>query len=57
MSVLYQRRRENKKMKKLFRIIKEYWVWITSKRVQEAINDESITYDEVCKIVAEEMAK
>lgn len=44
-------------MKKLFRIIKEYWVWITSKRVQEAINDESITYDEVCKIVAEEMAK
>ena len=44
-------------MKKLFRIIKEYWVWITSKRVQEAINDESISYDEVCRIVEEEMKR
>lgn len=44
-------------MKKIFRIIKEWWVWLTSKKVQEAINDESVTYDEVCKIVEEEMQR
>ena len=43
-------------MKKFFRIIKEYWVWITSKKVQEAINN-GAEYDEVCKIVEEEMKR
>lgn len=44
-------------MKKLFRIIKEWFIWLTSKRVGQAIDDESITYEEVCKIVQEEMLK
>lgn len=43
-------------MKKVFRIIKEYWVWLTSKKVQEAINN-GAEYDEVCKIVEEEMKR
>lgn len=41
-------------MKKFFRIIKEWFIWITSKRVGQAIND-GATYEEVCKIVQEEM--
>lgn len=43
-------------MKKLFRKIKEWFIWLCSKRVGQAIND-GATYDEVCKIVEEEMAK
>ena len=43
-------------MKKLFRKIKWWFTYLISKRVGQAIND-GATYDEVCKIVEEEMAK
>ena len=43
-------------MKKLFRWIKEWFVWLTSKRLHNAIND-GATYEEACKIVEEEMSK
>ena len=43
-------------MKKFFRIIKEWFIWLTSKKVGQAIND-GATYEEVCKIVQEEMLK
>lgn len=43
-------------MKKFFRWLKEWFVWLTSDRVGQAIND-GATYDEVCKIVEEEMAR
>lgn len=43
-------------MKKLFVKIKEWFIWITSKKVGQAIN-EGATYEEVCGIVKEEMAK
>lgn len=43
-------------MKKFFRIIKEWFIWLTSKRVGQAIND-GATYEEVCKIVQEEMQR
>ena len=43
-------------MKTIFRIIKEWWVWLTSKKVQEAINN-GAEYPEVCKIVEEEMKR
>lgn len=40
----------------MFKKIKEWWVWMTSKRVLEAINND-LPYEDVCKIVEEEMAK
>ena len=40
----------------MFRKIKEWWVWLTSKRVGQAIND-GATYDEVQAIVEEEMQR
>ena len=40
-------------MKKIFRKLKEWFIWLTSKKVGQAIND-GATYEEVCKIVAEE---
>ena len=43
-------------MKKFFKKVKEWFVWFTSKRVLDAINN-GATYDEVCKIVEEEMSK
>lgn len=43
-------------MKKLFTKIREWIVWVTSKRVLEGINN-GATYDEVCNIVKEEMSK
>ena len=42
--------------KKFFRGIKEWWVWLTSKKVGQAIND-GATYDEVQAIVEEEMQR
>jgi hypothetical protein len=42
--------------RKFFRGIKEWWVWLTSRRVGAAINNGS-SYEEVCKIVEEEMAR
>ena len=43
-------------MKKIFRKIREWFVWLTSKRVLDAINSNA-TYDEVCNIVEEEMSR
>lgn len=43
-------------MKKLFKKIKEWFIWLTSRKVQEAINN-GTDYDEVKKIVQEEMQK
>lgn len=43
-------------MKKFIRKIKELFVWFTSKRIGQAIND-GATYEEVCKILEEEMRK
>lgn len=43
-------------MKKIFRKIREWFVWLTSKRVLDAINS-TATYDEVCNIVEEEMRR
>ncbi|MEE0969607.1 MAG: hypothetical protein U0M06_09575 [Clostridia bacterium] len=41
---------------KLFRKIKEWFIWLFSKRVGQAIN-EGASYDEVQAIVEEEMQK
>ena len=41
-------------MKKLWHKIKEWFVWLTSKRVMEAINS-GATYEEVCEVVKEDM--
>lgn len=43
-------------MKKLLKKINEWFVWLTSKRVLDAIND-GLSYDEVDRIVKEEMKK
>lgn len=43
-------------MKKLFRWFEELFVWLTSKRVHDAINGEA-TYEEVCEIVKQELEK
>lgn len=43
-------------MKKFFSKIKEWFIWITSKKVGQAIN-EGASYEEVCEIVKEELAK
>lgn len=42
--------------KKFFRKIKEWFVWLSSKRVLDAINS-GATYEEVEGIVEEEMSK
>ena len=41
-------------MKKLWQKIKEWFVWLTSKRVMEAINS-GATYEEICEVVKEDM--
>lgn len=41
---------------KLFRKIKEWFIWLFSKKVGQAIN-EGASYDEVQAIVEEEMRK
>lgn len=43
-------------MKKLWMKVKEWFVWMTSRRVLNAINA-GCTYDEVVAIVNEEVAK
>ena len=40
----------------MFKKIKEFWIWLTSKKVGQAINN-GATYEEVCEIVKEEMQK
>lgn len=40
----------------MFKKIKEWWVWLTSKKVLEAINN-GATYDEVLGIVRAEVNK
>lgn len=39
-------------MKKFIGKIKEWFIWLTSKEVKQAIND-GATYEEVCEIVNE----
>lgn len=48
----------NAKMEELdmFKKIKEWWIWMTNKRVLDAIN-EGASYDEVQAIVWEEMQR
>ena len=41
---------------KFLRKIKEWWIWLFSRRVGEAIND-GLPYEDVCRIVQEEMQK
>ena len=43
-------------MKKFFEKIKDWYVWLTSKRVLDAING-GLSYDEVDRIAKEEMRK
>ena len=43
-------------MKRLWTKIKEWFVWLTSRRVLDAINA-GCTYEEVCEVVKEEAAK
>lgn len=43
-------------MKELWKKVKEWFVWLTSRRVGYAINA-GCTYDEVLSIVNEEVAK
>lgn len=40
----------------MFKKIKEWFIWLFSRRVGEAMNNDA-TYDEVCAVVREEMAK
>lgn len=40
----------------MFKKIKELWVWLFNKRVGQAIED-GATYEDVCKIVEEEIQK
>ena len=42
-------------MKRLFGKIKEWFIWLTSKKVGDAINN-GATYEEVCEIVKEELS-
>lgn len=42
-------------MKKFFKAIKEWWIWLTSKKVGEMINDENVTYEDVVKAILEEL--
>ena len=44
-------------MKKLWHKICEWFVWLTSDAVLEAINNEGMTYDEVVAVAKEEMEK
>lgn len=43
-------------MKKLIRKIKEWFVWLTSRKVMDAINN-GATYEEVEEIVKQEVHK
>lgn len=40
----------------MFKKIKEWWIWLFNKRVGQAI-DAGATYEDVCKIVQEELEK
>ena len=44
-------------MKKLWQKINEWFVWLTSEAVLEAINDEGMTYEEVVAVAKEEMER
>lgn len=43
-------------MKKFIGKIKEWFIWLTSNKVGDAINN-GATYEEVCEIVKEEMTR
>lgn len=42
--------------RKFFRNIKEWWIWLTSRKVEDAINN-GASYEEVQAIVKEELKK
>lgn len=44
-------------MKRLWQKIKEWFVWLTSAAVLEAINNEGMTYEEVVAVAKEEMER
>lgn len=44
-------------MKKLWQKIKEWFVWLTSKAVLEAINNEGATYEEVVAVAKKELER
>lgn len=44
-------------MKNLWQKIKEWFVWLTSAAVLEAINNEGMTYEEVVAVAKEEMER
>ena len=44
-------------MKKLLKKINEWFVWLTSDAVLEAINNEGMTYEDVVAVVKEEMER
>ena len=44
-------------MKKLWQKISEWFVWLTSDAVLEAINNEGMTYEEVCEVAKREMER
>ena len=44
-------------MKKLWQKISEWFVWLTSAAVLEAINNEGMTYEEVVAVAKEEMER
>ena len=44
-------------MKNLWQKIKEWFVWLTSAAVLEAINNEGMTYEEVCEVAMKELER
>ena len=46
-------------MKKFFKKVllkaKEWWIWLTSKRVGEMLYDEKITYEDVIRAIKQEL--
>lgn len=44
-------------MKRLWQKIKEWFVWLTSAAVLEAINNEGMTYEEVCEVAKKELER
>lgn len=43
--------------KKLARTVNEWFTWLTSDAVLEAINNEGMTYEEVCEVAKREMER
>lgn len=43
--------------KKLAHTVNEWFTWLTSDAVLEAINNEGMTYEEVCEVAKREMER